>query len=553
MTDDRFDKLDADQLEKLLLLGQEKTSDQAGIPPTSDLPQIEGYQIKEQLGEGGFGIVFLAEQTGPIRRSVALKVIKPGMDSKAVIARFEAERQTLALLEHPNIAHVFGAGTTQAGLPYFAMEYIEGVSITEYCDAHKLSIEDRLGLFLQVCEAIQHAHQKGIIHRDIKPSNILMTTQDDRVVPKVIDFGIAKALHRPLTERTLFTEQGQFVGTPEYMSPEQAGLTDQDIDTRSDIYSLGILLYELLTGVLPFERETLRKAALAEIQRIIQEEDPLRPSARLSGLQDEQGIKVAQNRDTEVPTLVRRLHRELEWIPLKAMFKDRSERYRTASELADDIKNYLSGNPLIAGPPSTIYHIKKYIRKHRAACIIAALVLAILINTSFISSYLYVSTKQAKERAERIADQATAEALSHRALARQFALDAFLQAWHKGEVWRARQIAGFIMTGNSSEKKAIRFLLDNGPIDEKVSSFRQEMAKRPHFAEFIIGECYIKNGDCEEAVKAYQRSHEALQQLPRENLSAVDRWLTTQVKARLGELTSDKTPPKDATVPKEKD
>jgi serine/threonine protein kinase len=257
------------------------------------------YKLLGKLGEGGFAIVYLAEQERPVKRRVALKIIKPGMDSKQVIARFEAERQALALLDHPNVAHVYDAGTTELGRPYFAMEYVKGVPITEHCDRHKLTIEERLKLFLQVCEAVQHAHQKGIIHRDIKPSNILILFEGQRALPKVIDFGIAKAVSQPLTERTLYTEQGQLVGTPEYMSPEQAEMTSQDIDTRSDIYSLGVLLYELLTGVLPFEAEELRKGGIDYIRTVIREQESRTPSTRLSRFTREESTKLAQHRRAE--------------------------------------------------------------------------------------------------------------------------------------------------------------------------------------------------------------------------------------------------------------
>ena len=310
--------------------------------------RIGRYKLVRSLGEGGMGIVYLAEQEHPIKRQVALKVIKPGMDTKAVIARIEAERQALALLDHPNIARVYDAGTT-AGRPYFAMEYVKGVPIIEHCDQQKLTIEQRLQLFLGVCEAIQHAHQKGIIHRDIKPSNILVHMEGEKAVPKVIDFGIAKAMSQTLTERTLVTEQGHFVGTPEYMSPEQAEASGQDTDTRSDIYSLGVVLYELLAGVLPFDPKTLREGGPDHARKVIREEEPKTPSRQLTALgKTAEGI--AANRQTEVHALTRRLHKELEWIPLKAMRKDPARRYRSASELADDIRNYLDGRPLIAGP-----------------------------------------------------------------------------------------------------------------------------------------------------------------------------------------------------------
>ncbi|UCG57348.1 MAG: serine/threonine protein kinase, partial [Phycisphaerales bacterium] len=334
------------QLNRLLSVGVEETKS-----TSSTLEELDGYigqyRLLNVLGEGGMGVVYLAEQQHPIRRKVAIKVIKPGMDSKQIIARFEAERQALALLDHPNIAHVFEAGTSEDSHPYFVMEYVKGMPITEHCDHNKLTIEERLGLFLQICHAVHHAHQKGIIHRDIKPSNILISFQDDQAVPKIIDFGVAKAISQPLTERTLFTEQGQLFGTPEYMSPEQVDLATRDIDTRSDIYSLGVLLYVLLTGVLPFDSKTFREGGIEHIREVIRETEPKTPSTQLSNLGEEAG-KVAQNRHTEVGTLARRLHKELEWIPLKAMRKERVERYRSASELADDIENYLNGAPLIA-------------------------------------------------------------------------------------------------------------------------------------------------------------------------------------------------------------
>jgi serine/threonine protein kinase len=367
----------------------EKSDQMASSAPSMGAlgDRIGRYKLLSVLGEGGMGIVHLAEQKHPIRRQVALKVIKPGMDSARVIARFEAERQALALLDHPNIAHVHDAGTTEAGRPYFVMEYVKGLPITEHCDHHKLTIEDRLKLFLQICYAAHHAHQKGIIHRDIKPSNILVTSQDDQAVPKIIDFGVAKAVNQPLTERTLFTEQGQLFGTPEYMSPEQADMVNEDTDTRSDIYSLGVLLYVLLTGALPFDSETLREGGIEHIRQIIRETDPKTPSTRLSSL-GEEANKVAQSRRTEIAALAKKLHKELEWIPLKAMRKERAERYRSASEFADDIENYLNGAPLIAGPPGNIYRLRKFVRRNRAlvtgiAAVLAVLVAGIIVSTLF--------------------------------------------------------------------------------------------------------------------------------------------------------------------------
>ena len=434
-----------ERLRRLLLFGRDESDDNEQSIASWDMlnekpgSEIGRYRLVQVIGEGGMGIVYLAEQEKPIKRQVALKVIKPGMDSKRVIARFEAERQALALLDHLNIAHVYDAGTTEAGRPYFVMEYIKGLSITEHCDRHKLTIEDRLRLFLQVCQAVQHAHQKGIIHRDIKPSNILISTLDDEAVPKIIDFGVAKALAQPLTEQTLVTEQGQLFGTPEYMSPEQADEAGEDIDTRSDIYSLGVVFYQLLTGVLPFDSDTLREGGIDHVRRVICEQDPKTPSTRLRSL-GEEAETVAQKRQTDVTSLTRRLHRELEWIPLKAVRKDRTRRYRSVTEFADDIENYLRGVPLIAGPESMTYRAGKFVRRHRAVALAVGSVAVVLILATLVSTVLYVRAISAEKISQAQRGRADREASRARRSAYVSDMSRAAHAWETGDLSRARTL-----------------------------------------------------------------------------------------------------------------
>jgi serine/threonine protein kinase/tetratricopeptide (TPR) repeat protein len=378
-------------------------NDEESVPTASIGPGIVGigekisrYKLLRILGEGGFGIVYLAEQQRPMKRQAALKIIKPGMDSAQIIRRFEAERQALALLDHPNVAHVYDAGTTEAGRPYFVMEYVKGVPITDHCDRQKFTIEERLKLFIKVCEAIQHAHQKGIIHRDIKPSNIQVCIQGEQFVPKVIDFGVAKALTQPLTERTLVTEQGQMLGTPEYISPEQAEMTNQDIDTRSDIYSLGVLLYELLTGTLPFESKILRKGTLEQMRKVIRETEPGAPSTRLSSLDADASTKLAKSCQSDTETLRRKLRGDLDWITLKAMEKDRVRRYQTAHALAEDVERHLNDEPVAAGPPDMLYRIQKLIRRHQAlAASLTAVLLVLLTGIAGILIFAVKADRQA--------------------------------------------------------------------------------------------------------------------------------------------------------------
>ena len=344
---------------------------------------IGPYTLLEPIGEGGMGTVYIAEQSKPVHRKVALKVIKAGMDSKTVIARFEAERQALALMDHPNIARVLDAGATASGRPYFVMELVNGIPITDYCDRERLSIPERLGLFVLVCHAVQHAHQKGIIHRDLKPSNILVTCIDGAAVPKVIDFGVAKATGASLTERTVYTGL-YLLGTPRYMSPEQADLSGVDVDTRSDIYSLGVLLYELLTGTTPFDKEILRKAAFDELRRIIREEEPPRPSTRLSATEELPSI--ADKRGTEPKKLIGLVREDLDWITMKCLEKDRDRRYETANGLAMDVQRFLADEPVVAGPPSARYRLRKFARRHRAALMTAGLVtLGLMVTTVWVA------------------------------------------------------------------------------------------------------------------------------------------------------------------------
>jgi serine/threonine protein kinase len=339
---------------------------------------IGPYKLVELIGEGGMGTVWMAQQTEPVKRLVALKLIKAGMDSKQVLARFEAERQALALMDHPNIARVFDAGTTAAGRPYFVMELVKGIPLARYCDEHRLTPQERLELFVPVCQAVQHAHQKGIIHRDLKPSNMLIARYDGRPVPKVIDFGVAKATGQQLTEHTLVTGFGTVVGTLEYMSPEQAELNQLDIDTRSDIYSLGVLLYELLTGTMPLDKKRLKDAAMQEVLRIIREEEPPRPSTRLSTTASQPSI--AANRGLEPKRLTGLVRGELDWIVMKALEKDRNRRYETANGFAMDVQRYLAGEPVLAAPASQWYRLRKLVRRHRGPVLAAGLVLLALVG-----------------------------------------------------------------------------------------------------------------------------------------------------------------------------
>jgi WD40 repeat protein/serine/threonine protein kinase len=448
-----------------LLAAHEATGGALDVPPaglpatTPGRPITEGpgtvigpYKLLQQIGEGGMGVVYMAEQQQPVRRTVALKIIKPGMDSGQVIARFEAERQALAMMDHQNIARVLDAGTTDSGRPYFVMELVHGVPITRFCDDNRLTPRERLALFVPVCQAIQHAHQKGVIHRDVKPSNVLVTMYDDRPVPKVIDFGVAKAIEQRLTEKTLFTQFGALVGTFEYMSPEQAEMNAFGVDTRSDVYSLGVLLYELLTGTTPLEKQRLRQAALDELVRLIREEEPPRPSQRLSSSNNLP--KIAAARKTEPARLSRLMRGEIDWIVMRCLEKDRSRRYDTASGLARDVERYLADEPVEACPPSARYRLSKFARKYRKALATAAAFVALLVAGLVVSTLLAVWATSAEKEAnlQRIAsDEAKGKALEAKAEADQQRDEARLtayaagmsvaqRAWEDNDVVRTREL-----------------------------------------------------------------------------------------------------------------
>jgi len=402
-----------------------------GMPPPVEQPgsRIGPYKLLQQIGEGGFGVVYMALQTKPVRRKVALKIIKAGMDTKEVIARFEAERQALALMDHPNIAKVLDAGTTSSkpeaqakgngdspslalqasmGRPYFVMELVHGVPITEFCDENRLTTRERLELFVAVCRAVQHAHQKGIIHRDLKPSNVLITMHDDKPVPKVIDFGVSKALSQQLTEKTLFTAYGQIVGTPLYMSPEQAQFSGLDVDTRSDVYSLGVLLYELLTGSTPFDKETLQKSGFDAMRRLIREVDPPRPSTRVSTLQAAALSTVSDQRKVDPRKLSQSLRGELDWIVMKALEKDRNRRYESASAFAADVERYLADEPVQACPPSLLYRMSKTARRNKTLLWTGAAVMTAMIIGTAVSLWYAYEAGQAREQAEGEKEKAVA-------------------------------------------------------------------------------------------------------------------------------------------------
>jgi serine/threonine protein kinase len=466
-----------------------------GAPAAAALQEGPGstigrYRLLQQIGEGGFGVVFMAEQREPVIRKVALKIIKLGMDTRQVIARFEAERQALAIMDHPSIAKVLDAGATDTGRPYFVMELVKGDPITHYCDTNNLPPRERLELFVQVCHAVQHAHSKGVIHRDLKPSNVLVTMVDGRPVPKIIDFGIAKATSSRLTEKTVFTEFRQLIGTPEYMSPEQAEMSGVDIDTRSDVYSLGVLLYELLTGVTPFDARKLRSAAWGELQRIIREEEPPRPSTRLSTMK-EAIAAVAAHRRTEPARLSRLVRGDLDWVAMKCLEKDRTRRYPTANDLAADVERYLTGEAVSAAPPSARYRLKKFVRRHRAA-VAAAIALAALLALGIVgTTWGMFQARRERDRArqaELLANERYEQAEKARADA-----DRFNRIASAVTEFFTQDVLDLSPVPEGQAEPTIRQVLDRIP-DKIDQYFKSEPAVEGVIRE-RVGQLYLKLGE----------------------------------------------------------
>jgi len=468
---------------------------------------IGRYKLLEKIGEGGMAVVYMAEQEQPIRRKVALKIIKLGMDTRQVIARFEAERQALALMDHPNIAKVLDAGATETGRPYFVMELVQGVSITEYCDRNSLSTKDRLALFVQVCNAVQHAHQKGIIHRDIKPSNVMVTHHDGKPVPKVIDFGIAKATNQRLTEKTLFTRYAHLIGTPAYMSPEQAELSDLDIDTRTDIYSLGVLLYELLTGTTPFTEEELRKAGYVEMQRVIREQEPVKPSTRITALGDT-SAEIAQHRSCTLELLRKTLRGDLDWIVMKSLEKDRTHRYGTANALALDVQRHLASEPIMARAPSAVYRLQKFLRRNGSG-ILAALLVAVLAVVGVVVLSLWSRDRRQLAQAEDIREEAI---LSQ-------AHQQYAEGNRPAAIETVKSILNSRLVGSQAQLLYAGILVEGRQTDEATAMLEGLIGQRPAIAgaaHALLARILWESEslDSEKLEQINQHRHQAVARLP---------------------------------------
>ncbi|MBN2271580.1 MAG: serine/threonine-protein kinase [Sedimentisphaerales bacterium] len=459
---------------------------------------IGHFKLLEKVGEGGMASVYMAEQKEPIRRKVALKIIKLGMDTREVIARFEVERQALAMMDHPNIAKVFDAGATDTGRPYFVMELVKGVSITEYCDKNKISTKERLDLFIQVCNAVQHAHQKGIIHRDMKPSNVMVTQRDGKAVPKVIDFGIAKATSQKLTEKTLFTRYAHIIGTPAYMSPEQAELSELDVDTRTDIYSLGVLLYELLTGTTPVSEEELRKAGLVEVQRMIREDEPVKPSTKLTTL-GERLIDVAEHRKATPDSLRKLVRGDLDWIVMRSLEKDRRRRYDTVAELAADIKRHLRCEPVLAAAPTLSYKARKFVQRHRVGVITVALVMGALIAGAAAATVGFVHANVQRRRAVSNFERACA------------AVDEMMRLAQRS-VYEVPTIKSGALLQQDIVLKAQEFYQGLSKTNKNIPILRVKLAGTYQ----VVGESCLILRDYEQAEQAYRRAVGIFEELMRE-------------------------------------